>query len=117
MDEIFNIDKAKRFLESRELEEKEKRETDRNSTLVLATNALKDLFSHTDVEVYLIGSITKPHMFSPYSDVDVVLRNFKGDRFDVWTGLETIIKKKVEVIIFENCLFQEYILKNGYKVI
>ncbi len=117
MDKDFDIGEAKRFLENREFEEKEKRERERISILTSVINSLTSLFLHTDVEVYLVGSITKPYMFYPHSDVDIVLKNFKGDRFDMWTRLETMIKKKVEVIIFENCHFQEHVVKSGYKVV
>ncbi|MES2199000.1 MAG: hypothetical protein V4489_02385 [Chlamydiota bacterium] len=117
MDKNFNIEEAKKFLENRESEEKEKREADRKATLTIVIDSLKSIFLDTGVEVYLVGSIAKPYMFHPYSDVDVVLKNFKGDRFDLWTRLETAIKKNVEVIIFENCHFQEYVIKDGYKVL
>lgn len=117
MDKKFDADEAKRFLEKKESEEKEKREQDRILVLSRAIDALKKLFFHTDVEVYLVGSVTRPYMFHSQSDVDIVLKNFKGDRFDVWAELEKIIERNVEVIVFENCHFQEYVIKSGYKVI
>ena len=85
--------------------------------MTVAIDTLKNIFSNTDVEVYLVGSITSPYMFYSHSDVDVVLKKFQGDRFKVWTELETMTKRNVEVIIFENCHFQEHVLKNGYKVL
>ncbi len=117
MNDNFDADKAKKFLEIREGEEKENKEIERKSILMLAIDSLKRLFSHTSVEVYLIGSVTQPYKFHSRSDVDIVLKNFHGDRFEVWTQLELLIKKNVEVIIFENCQFQEHVLKNGYKVL
>ena len=117
MNDNFDADKAKKFLEIREGEEKENKEIERKSIFMLAIDSLKKLFSHTSVEVYLIGSVTQPYKFHSRSDVDIVLRNFHGDRFEVWTQLELLIKKNVEVIIFENCQFQEHVLKNGYKVL
>ena len=117
MDKSFDADAAKRFLEKRESEEKEKGERDRLAVLALAIDALKKLFANTNVEVYLVGSVIRPHAFHGQSDVDVVLKNFKGDRFEVWTELEKMIARTVEVIIFENCHFQDYILRDGHKVL
>jgi predicted nucleotidyltransferase len=117
MDKNFDMNEAKNFLEGRESAEKEKKETERKSTLMLVVDSLKKIFSSTDVEVYLVGSLIKPYMFHPGSDVDVVLRNFKGDRFDIWTQLEGMTKRNVEVIIFENCHFQDYVVQSGYKVL
>lgn len=117
MDNNFDVNKAKKFLEDRELAEKEKKEAERKATLKLVIDSLKNVFFSTDVEVYLVGSIIKPYMFRADSDVDIVLKNFKGDRFDIWTRLEEMIKRNVEVIIFENCHFQNYIFQSGYKVL
>ncbi|MBX9922982.1 MAG: hypothetical protein K2Y01_02620 [Rhabdochlamydiaceae bacterium] len=117
MNDNFDTDKAKKFLETREGEEKERKEIERKAALSATVDLLKVLFSHTGVEVYLVGSIIQPYKFHSRSDVDVVLRNFHGDRFEVWTQLEALIKKNVEVIIFENCHFQEHVIKNGYRVL
>jgi hypothetical protein len=46
-----------------------------------------------------------------------VVKNFHGDRFDLWAFLEKEIGRKVEVIPFETCHFQEFVLKDGLKVI
>lgn len=117
MDKQFNEAQAKKFLQERELKEKEEREIARQSALTITIDSLKKLFSHTDVEVYLVGSIIKPYMFRPDSDIDIVLKNFQGDRFDVWTKMESLVKKNIEVILFEHCPFQEHVIKNGYKVL
>ena len=117
MDEHFDTQQAKEFLASRELQEREQREHERIAVLTLVTDSLKKLFSHSNVEVYLVGSITKPYAFYPHSDVDVVLRNFQGDRFDIWTKLETMITRNVEIIIFKDCHFQEHVISAGYKVV
>jgi len=117
MNKDFDKGQAKRFLEKRESLEKEEREKERNATIKLVVKTLKKLFDHTDVEVYLVGSVTQPYMFYSHSDVDIVVKNFKGDRFDLWTQLEALIKRDVEVILFENCHFQEHVLKSGYKVL
>jgi predicted nucleotidyltransferase len=117
MSKNFDADQAKRFLEQRESLAKEEREQTRKAIFTLAVDSLKNLFMDSGVEVYLVGSITQPYMFNPRSDVDIVVKNFTGDRFALWSQLETMIKRSVEVIIFESCHFQEHVIKSGYKVL
>lgn len=117
MDDHFDTQKAKEFLANRELQEREQREHERIAVLALTVDSLKKIFSDSNIEVYLVGSVTKPYSFHSHSDVDVVLKNFNGDRFDVWTKLETMIKRNVEIIIFEDCHFQEHVIKIGWKVV
>ncbi len=76
-----------------------------------------NLLSTSNTEVYLVGSLTQPYMFHSGSDIDVGVKNFKGDRFDLWTKLESSFNRNVEMIIFEDCHFQDHILKNGSKVL
>ncbi len=117
MDKSFDRAKAKDFLESLESGQKETVELERKVILSAVVDGLKKLFSSSGVEVYLVGSITQPYMFHAHSDVDIVLKNFIDDRFDVWTKMETMIKRNVEIIIFENCHFQEHVITNGLKVL
>lgn len=117
MDQNFDANQAKKFLEKRELQEREQRERERIAVLADVTDKLKALFSNGHVEVYLVGSIMQPYTFYPHSDIDIVLKNFDGDRFDLWTKLETLIQRNVEIILFEHCHFQEHIIKTGYKVL
>lgn len=117
MDKKFDKQQAKQNLESRELLEKEWLEKERITLLKTVVDSLKNIFSQSEVEVYLVGSVTQPYKFHARSDVDVVVKNFKGDRFDLWTKLEGMIQRNVEIIIFENCHFQEHVIKNGYKVL
>ena len=117
MDEHFDVNEAKRFLENREALVKDEREKERKAVLAAVLASLKQLFSDTAVEVYLVGSIIRPNMFHPGSDVDIVLKNFQGDRFDLWAKLERMINRNVEIILFEHCHFQDHILKSGYKVL
>ena len=116
MEKDFDTLKAKKFLERRESVEKERREQERIATLRIVVDGLKELFFQSEVEAYLVGSITQPYVFYPHSDIDIVIKNFKDDRFDLWTQLETMFKRNVEIVIFENCHFQEHVIKTGYKV-
>lgn len=117
MEKPFDVQQAKKFLMLRETLEKKERERQRITTLTAVIDSLKTLFFLSEVEVYLVGSITQPYMFYPHSDVDIVLKNFKGDRFDIWVQLEGMIKRNVEIIIFEHCHFKDHVIKNGYKVL
>ena len=99
------------------LGEKEERETVRKKILEVATSTLKDEFSGSRVEVYLVGSILRPFSFTPRSDVDIVIKNYEGDRLDLWARLEKKIGRSVEIIPFESCHFQEFVLKEGLKVV
>ncbi|MBM3197650.1 MAG: hypothetical protein FJZ58_00145 [Chlamydiae bacterium] len=116
MDKDFSIEKAKKFLASQEKDLEEQKELKRLAALELAISVLKSMFSHTPVEVYLVGSITRPLAFHAGSDVDIVVKNFKGDRFELWTQLESKLQRTVEVILFENCLFQEHVITQGLRV-
>ena len=116
MDTHFDKNEARKFLESRESHDKEKQELERQTILAKVIDTLNSIFDNTEVEIFLVGSIIQPFKFHPNSDVDVVVRNFNGDRFELWTKLESIIKRDVEVILFENCHFQEHVLKSGHKV-
>ena len=113
----FDADEAKKFLLERDRKEKEERENARKKLLEEVIAVLKEEFKDSSVEVYLVGSITRPFAFSSHSDVDIVLKNFNGDQFDIWTKLEKIIGRSVEIILFETCHFQEFVLKDGLKVI
>ena len=116
MDKKINADDAKKFLEDQEIARKEKEEINRKAMLELVIESLRQLFEKKSVEIYLVGSVIKPYMFRPDSDIDVVLKGFKGDRFEIWTQLEAMIKRNVEIILFEYCPFQDHVLNSGYKV-
>ena len=117
MEENFDIEEAKKFLFAKEEKEKKQREEERKTIFKNVVLVLQKEFKGTNVEVFLVGSILQPFHFSSRSDVDVVLKNYKGDRFDFWVKLEEKIGRKVEIIPFETCHFQEFVLKNGFKVI
>lgn len=113
----FDSNEAKKFLSDKELKEKEEWETERKKMLQKAITILKEEFKNTSTEVYLVGSLLRPHSFSPRSDIDVVLKGYQGDRFDLWARLEKKMARQVEIILFETCLFQEFVIKEGLKVV
>lgn len=113
----FDKEAARKNLEKQDLKDKEKREEFRKQILAKAISVLEKEFQGTAVEVYLVGSLVKSNSFHKNSDVDVVLKNFSGDRFDIWTKLEAKIGRDVEVIIFETCEFKDYVIEQGLKVL
>lgn len=117
MAESFDKEAARKNLEKRDLKDKEERENLRKKILAKTVSVLEGEFQGTNVEVYLVGSVARPNSFNKNSDVDVVLKNFSGDRFDIWTKLEAKIGRDVEVIIFEACEFKDHVIEQGLKVL
>ena len=113
----FDIEQSKKFLKERDEKEKEKSELERKDLLQKVVKILKNEFKETGVEVFLVGSILRPFSFSMHSDVDIVLKGYKGDRFDLWPKLEKKIGRPIEIILFESCHFKEWVLKEGLKVL
>ncbi|MGA8164079.1 MAG: hypothetical protein WB791_03520 [Waddliaceae bacterium] len=116
-DHEFDKHRAKEFLQKKEQKRKEASENERKILLEQIIFFLKDEFSHTNVEVFLVGSITQPYRFHRRSDLDIVLKNFTGDRFEIWTKIEGKIKRNVEVILYENCHFKEHVENEGLRVL
>lgn len=117
METDFDPEEAKKFLLAKEKAEKKQKEAQRKMVLQKAISVLKKEFKGSQVEVYLIGSILRPLSFSSHSDIDIVLKNYNQDRFECWAKLEGMIERKVEIILFETCHFQEFVLKEGFKVV
>ena len=117
MADKFDREEAKKFLLAKEEKEKEHGEKKRKALLSKTISVLEKAFKGSSVEVYLIGSILQPFNFTSQSDIDVVLKNYTGDRFEFWAKLEREIGRKVEIIPFETCHFQELVMKNGFKVV
>lgn len=113
----FNRERAKKKLISLEQEEKDLNEKMRLNILKKLLIELKDDFSGQELEIYLVGSIIQPYKFHKNSDVDIVVKNFKGDRFEIWNRLEDLLQRNVEIIFYEKCSFQEHVQKEGLRVI
>jgi predicted nucleotidyltransferase len=117
MADNFNSEEAKKFLLAKEEKQRKHSEKERKTLLNKTIRVLEKEFKGSSVEVYLIGSILQPFNFTSRSDIDVVLKNYSGDRFELWAKLEGEIGRKVEIIPFETCHFQELVIKNGFKVV
>ena len=116
-DNTFDDKEAKKFLLAKEEKEKALQEQNRLAVLEKVILTLKEEFQGSTVEVYLIGSVTQPFRFSANSDIDIVLKNYPGDRFEFWAKLEGKLDRRVEIIVFETCHFQDFVLKQGLKVV
>lgn len=116
MTKPFDSDEAKRFLLAKEEKAKKQREEVRLVLLEKTIAVLKSEFQNSTVEVYLVGSIVQPNRFSTHSDIDIVVKNYTNDRFELWSKLENLLGRTVEIIPFESCPFQEFVLKEGFKV-
>lgn len=112
----FDQEEAKKYLTKQDCQQREQREQERSLLFQKVVAILKQKFGKTFVDVYLVGSIIRPYQFSASSDVDIVLKNFTGDRFELWTQLEKEIGRSVEIILFESCSFQEFVSSEGYKI-
>ena len=113
----FDKEESKRIISKKIQLEKEKSEKERQVLLQKVISILKQELSGKDLEVYLVGSITRPYSFSQRSDIDIVVKGYHDDRFDLWTRLEGLFKRDVEVILYEKCPFKEELDKIGLKVI
>lgn len=113
----FEKEIAKKYLKNRELREREEDEKIRLELFRSAVRLIEEELIGKEVQAYLIGSVIIPYKFSKHSDIDIVLKNFTGDRFDLATKWEGILERGVEVIMYENCLFQKHVETEGFKVI
>lgn len=117
MSEYFDTNAAKDSLVKREKEKLKKNENDRQIQLTKIIEILKDEFIDQQVEVFLVGSITQPYKFRENSDIDIVLKNFKGDRFDAWSSIDRKIDRTIELILYEKCHFKEHVDQQGLKIL
>jgi len=92
-------------------------EEERKALLKKVILELEKEFKDTSVEVYLIGSILQPFQFTARSDINMVLKNYNGDRFELWARLERKFDRAVLILSFESCHFQEFIVENSFKVV
>lgn len=113
----FDPEAAKKFLDEKEARERAERESLRKELLARVIAALKEEFHDTDVQAYVVGSILRVNQFTENSDVDIVVKNFKGDRFALWTSLEAKIGRNIEVILYDACNFKEFVETDGLRAI
>jgi predicted nucleotidyltransferase len=112
----FDENASRENLKRKEIANRAGSEELRRKLLSTTMDILHKEIDQKGTEIWLIGSILKPNGFTKRSDIDIVVKNYKGDRFDLWTLLESKIDHEIEIIRFEECDFQDDILKYGLKV-
>jgi len=113
----FDSEKARRSLEKKESDSKAALEQLRLAVLARAQEVLSTEFGSSEVEVYLVGSVTQPGAFRKDSDIDVVLKGFDGDRFGVWTRLESAMSREVTIMRCEESASADWFEAHGLRVI
>ncbi len=113
----FDENSARENLKNKELAKAASREELRIRLLARSRDVLLHEFKNTHVEVWLIGSILRQNQFAKRSDIDIVIKGFSGDRFDLWTHLEAAVEHAIEIIRYEECDFQNEIRAKGLKVL
>jgi len=93
------------------------RESMRVSLLEKVKSILVQELSAKKCDVWLIGSLIQEGHFSKRSDVEIVIKNYEGDRFDLWTFLERKIGHQIMIFSFENCHFQDFVHNYGKKIL
>ena len=112
----MELQKIVRFLSKRDKAQRACLEAKRKDILKNVMAVLAATFANTNTEVYIIGSLIEPYKFKENSDIDIVVKNYQGDHFLLWSKLEEKFARKVDLIIFERCGFQKEIQQYGLKI-
>ena len=110
-------ERIREFLHNKALTRRNARERLRLQVLDRVKDKICEIFSDPDAEVYLIGSLVRPYHFSEYSDIDIVVKNFKGEIDEIQKEIEYALDKDVDIIVYEKSPFKELIDKFGERVL
>ncbi len=80
---------------------------------------LQKYFLYKNVEeVYLIDSLTKPHQFNQFSDIDIAVKGLPSkDYFSVFGDLEELLNtENIDLIEMEKCVFNDVIMTEGVRI-
>lgn len=103
--------------EEKILREYEERELKRKRLLEEIIPKLKDYFSDKEVEkVFIFGSLLREGLFYDFSDVDIACEGLKENYFKVFSDLEELVGRSIDLVELEHCRFKEEILKRGIRV-
>ncbi len=108
---------ARKLLAKKKQRLRESRERDRKALLEKVVHLLREALAEEGVSVFLIGSITRPYRFGPASDIDVVVKSYKGDRLSLWSRLDSLLPREVDLIFWESCPFREDLEGRSLKVV
>ncbi len=87
----------------------------RKDVLEEVFNALDRLSEEVSFEeAYIFGSVTEPHRFNRFSDVDIAFKALDKDRlFYVTAFLSGLLERDVNIIELESIHFRDKIEKRG----
>jgi predicted nucleotidyltransferase len=69
-------------------------------------------------EIYLFGSILRENMFEERSDIDIAIKGLKNEShfFKIWTQIDIIPNRNVDLLLLEECSFNNLIIKYSLKI-
>ncbi|MGB9857742.1 MAG: nucleotidyltransferase family protein [Dictyoglomaceae bacterium] len=77
----------------------------------------KNILNEKKVEkVYIFDSILEEDMFYDFSDVDIAVEGLKEDYFRVFSDLEDITGRNIDLVELEHCKFREEVYKRGLRI-
>lgn len=94
-------------------------ENKRKEVLAYTINFLNLIKKDIPVEeIYLFGSILRENMFGENSDIDIAIKGLNSEtRFcSLWSQLDEIPNRNVDLLDFNDCNFVELIIKYGLKI-
>lgn len=96
-----------------------KLEETRKEVLAYTINFLNTIKENLLVdEIYLFGSILRENMFEENSDIDIAVKGLKDSKhfFRIWTQLDVIPLRNIDLLELEECNFKELVIKYGLKI-
>jgi len=103
--------------EEKILKEKEERELKRKKLLEEIVPKIKEYFKDKRVEkVYIFGSILEEYCFYDSSDVDIAVEGLKENYFRIFSDLEDIVGRNIDLLELEYCKFKEKIYNCGLRI-
>ncbi|MGB4644284.1 MAG: nucleotidyltransferase domain-containing protein [Dictyoglomaceae bacterium] len=103
--------------EEKLVREYEERELKRKRVLEELIPKLKDYFKDKEVDkVFIFGSILREGLFYDFSDVDIACEGLKENYFRVFSELEDLVGRNIDLVELEYCRFREDILKRGIRI-
>lgn len=103
-----------------EQDKREEWEVRRRKLLKRVSAALHSYFqSHTVRAVYLVGSLTQPGSYRPYSDIDVAVEGLPREAYlTTLAELQDLFSRhSVDLIEMERCRFRPALEKEGNRIL
>ena len=94
-------------------------ENTRKNVLAYTLDFLNRIKNNLPVEeIYLFGSILRENMFDDNSDIDIAIKGLKNESqfFKIFTQLDKIPNRNVDLLLLEECSFNNLIIKYSLKI-